>query len=263
MLKHTIPAIAVAICAALPFPVAAAAARSDGSMAASPAVTAAVTSVPAEVFDAVGAGPAADRRFSVRRLTQGSAARPDVLSINAAWCPDCAANSWPLAIALSRFGRLTGLRQIDTGTTYRVAFGARPSYDHTRGLSFVAARLDSPYVRFSPVVIYDVRGRPLHPPTRPQAERILAFDPHGDVPAVAVGKAFGLVEARYSPGWLKGLSWEQTAARLSDPTSTLGRRIVGEANLLTAAICAANGQRPDGVCRSAGVVAAAAGLPRR
>ena len=38
--------------------------------------------------------------------------RPEVLCVGTEYCPYCAAQSWALIVALSRFGMFTGLRTI-------------------------------------------------------------------------------------------------------------------------------------------------------
>ena len=118
------------------------ASRSDGSTPAPAAILKEVGSVPTATLNAVGAG-AFGNGISLRWLAGDVApagSRATLISENAAWCPHCAANSWSVAIALSRFGRLTGLRLIDSGTYYGRRLHASPSYPHTQGLSFLNAR---------------------------------------------------------------------------------------------------------------------------
>ncbi|HEY2006098.1 MAG TPA: DUF929 family protein, partial [Solirubrobacteraceae bacterium] len=98
----------------------------------------------------VGAGklsaPSVFGVFKLRRHLERDG-KPELLTMNLAWCPHCAANSWGLAVALSRFGTLTGLRALDSGTFYCTLVagpctlgGAGPCYPHTHGLSFLRAR---------------------------------------------------------------------------------------------------------------------------
>jgi hypothetical protein len=47
---------------------------------------------------------------------------------------------------------------------------------------------------------------------------------------------------------LQGLSWSQIASDLSDPNSNVTQAIVGNANILTAAICTATNNQPQSVC---------------
>jgi hypothetical protein len=66
-----------------------------------------------------------------------------------------------------------------------------------------------------------------------------------------------LPQVQYGPSVLAGLSWTQVAAAMGDPSSPVATAIDGAANVITAAICTLTHGQPGGVCRSAGVKAAA------
>ncbi|HVV89205.1 MAG TPA: DUF929 family protein, partial [Solirubrobacterales bacterium] len=228
-------------------------------------ITNAVTSVPPETLDQVGLGKLASRsEFQIKSLggSASAAGKVHVISLNAAWCPHCAANSWSLAIALSRFGTLGGLRQIDTGTYYEKALEAKPGYSHTKGLSFIDATYKSALVKFEPVVAYDVKGHPLEKPTGAQLSLLKSFDPQGGFPAVAIGEDWGLVGSGYSPGVIAGKSEAAIAKAIAQPSSPIAKAIDGEANVFTAAICTATGDRPEEVCASPAVEKAGKRLPK-
>jgi hypothetical protein len=246
---------------------ASAAGRTDGSTPIPPQLARLVTNVPAGALDKVGAGETAGPPFFTisklrRHLTQHG--KPDLLTMNFAWCPHCAANSWALAVALSRFGTLSGLRVIDTGTYFCTLvrapclIGSNPCYRHTHGLSFFDASFSSPYLSFEAVVLQDVRAQNLQRPTRRQINAVNRFAPNGAAPAVNVGGAYGFLNSGYDPGVIAGKSWSQIAGSLADPRSPIARHVDGLANLFTAAICKATGGRPAGVCKSGGVRAAGA-----
>jgi hypothetical protein len=61
----------------------------------------------------------------------------------------------------------------------------------------------------------------------------------------------------FSPGLFQGLSMTQVADDLSNPSSPETVAVLGAANKLSAAICAATGGRPVSVCTSPGVRAGA------
>src|SRR5205807_1610858 len=98
--------------------------------------------------------------------------KPEVVSMNLAWCPHCAANSWALAIALSRFGTLSGLRAINTGSYYcklahdPCSLQPFPCYPFTDGLSFFGVSYQSRYLSFGTIVIQDKFGHNLQKPTK-------------------------------------------------------------------------------------------------
>jgi hypothetical protein len=249
----------------LPVSAAQAANHDDGSIPAPPNVVQPVTSVPARTLNAIGTGRLSGRSVFTVSTLHGSltrAGRPELVSMNLAWCPHCAANSWGLAVALSRFGTLSGLRVINTGTYYCTLvhdpcnLSPSPCYPNTHGLSFIDSRYKSRYLTFAPIVLQDVHGRNLERIPRRDDSALQAFDPQGQTPAVDVGGAFGFVNSGFSPGALAGLSWTQIATRLADPHAAVAQRVDGVANVLTAAICRVTKGRPRAVCASHGVIAA-------
>ena len=64
----------------------------------------------------------------------------------------------------------------------------------------------------------------------------------------------------FSPGVLAGGSVSQVAGELADPTNAVSEAVLGAANVLTAALCAATGGHPGTVCRTSAVRAGAARL---
>jgi hypothetical protein len=243
----------------------------DGSTALSPRVAALVTNVPASTLDQVGAGivappgPISQGGFDVVKLHRplASQGKPEVLDESFAWCPHCASESWSLAIALSRFGTLTGLRAIDSGTYFcklqaACSLSTLFCFPNTHGLSFLDASYQSPYIGFVPVVLMDVNGQPVQRPTRQENAAISRFDRPGALPALDVGGAYGFVNAGYDTGILAHRTWSQVAGTLAHAHNPIARRIDGLANLFTAAICKATKGQPASVCKSRGVRAAGA-----
>jgi hypothetical protein len=240
-----------------------AAKHNDGSTPATTSIVTAVSSVPAATLDSVGLGKLG-KEYTLTRLS-GMAVAPGtkatLISENAAWCPHCAANSWAVAITLARFGSLSGLRVIDSGTYYGKVQHGKPPFPHTQGLSFLDAHYASSLVAFEPIVLFSRKGKRVQTPTKAQAHAINAFEPNGGFPAVDLGGAFGGVGSAFSPGRLAGLSAAKIAGELASPTSAVAPYIDAQANILTAALCVATGQQPATVCSAPGVRAAAATLP--
>ncbi|MGH2864837.1 MAG: DUF929 family protein [Solirubrobacteraceae bacterium] len=241
-----------------------AASHSDGSRPASANVVRLVTHVPGKVLNKVGAGrikspgSAKQGAFEVLALHEApltGEGKPEVFAVDLAWCPHCAAENWSLAIALSRFGRLSGLRQIDSGTLY-CKNGARPCFPHTDGLSFFSTSYRSRYLSFVPVVLQDVKGHPLESFTAQQEAIFKAVDGPEVAPLVDVGGAWGFLNGGYTPAVLAHASWTKIARSLAHPASPIAKGADGLANLFTAAICKVTDDEPAKVCRSKGVVAA-------
>lgn len=252
----------------LPISAAQAANRTDGSTPAPAHIAQLVTHVPVSTLNQVGPGkidgPAS---FNVFKLSHGrltSHGKPELLATVLAWCPHCAANSWALAVALSRFGTLTGLREIDTGTFYCTIISSPCAlvpgscFPHTHGLSFFGAKYRSSYLSFAEIVLQDVHGHNLQSPTRRESSALAPFDPGDGAPAFDVGGAYGFLNSGYSPGTLAHRTWSQIATGLANPLNSVTRRIDGLANLFTAAICKTTNGRPAGVCNSSGVLSAGA-----
>ena len=87
------------------------------------------------------------------------------------------------------------------------------------------------------------------------------IDSAGGIPFANIGGKYVTSGASFSPELLEGKSRAEIAAALSDPSSDIAKAVVGNANVLTAAICEATGNKPA-VCTSAGVQAGAAALAK-
>src|SRR5205814_1816051 len=69
-----------------------------------------LTSLPASEFETVGQGSASSLiKPATGDVLTGASGKPQVLYVGGEFCPFCAAERWPLIIALSRFGTFTGL----------------------------------------------------------------------------------------------------------------------------------------------------------
>jgi Domain of unknown function (DUF929) len=76
-----------------------------------------VTGVPAGAWTAAGDGhgQVTMTLADVRGQALTAHGRPEVLYVATEYCPYCAAQSWALLVALSRFGTFTGLTAIRSG----------------------------------------------------------------------------------------------------------------------------------------------------
>jgi Domain of unknown function (DUF929) len=216
-------------------------------------LTAELAAIPQSELDQVGIGSASPlvKRISGTALN-GPDGRPEVLYVGGEFCPYCAAERWPLVIALSRFGSLSGLRTAQSSAT--------DVFPSTPTLTFRSAAYRSQVVDLVAVEEFgDSPGQTLHPLTPAQQALVQQYG-SGSIPFVYFGGRAVLSGATYSPGLLQGWDWPQVTHALQTPTSDQARAILGSANLLTAAICQASGAQPDAVCASAGVKAAASHL---
>jgi len=224
---------------------------------ASASVAAKVTSVPQSVLNQVGLGgvTAPPKAISGAALTADG--KPRVLYVGAEWCPYCAAERWGLAVALSRFGSLTGLGEVTSSGS--------DVFPNTPTLTFHGASYTSDNLSLTAKEIYSnqVSGSSYAPLDALDAADGQLFQGvgGGSFPFLDIGGRY-LFSASYSPGTLSGLTQAQIAADLANPDSKVGKAIDGTANLITAAICMSSNQQPANVCSAPGVVAAKAALPK-
>jgi hypothetical protein len=222
----------------------------SGSVRVSAAATvaAAATGVPTSVLDAIGAGEAKNDPADLTGQNLPASSKPQVLYIGAEWCPYCAAERWPMVVALSRFGTFASL-----GTTES---SPSDSFPRTPTFSFHGATYASTYLDFVGREAYSnqvVGGSYQILDRLTPEEKSLFSKGGGGFPYLNLGGKYR-VGVQYEPGVLHGKTLGEIAAALSDPTSAIAKAIDGSANILTAAICAITGNQPAAVCTSPTIV---------
>jgi Domain of unknown function (DUF929) len=215
-----------------------------------------VTSVPVSVLDAVGKGSLSDTLTHVSGSPLTSGGKPELLYVGANFCPYCAAERWPLIIALSRFGTFSGLSATHSSTT--------DVYPGTATLTFYGSSYRSKYVSFVSVeettnyrqgnsASPDVPYVTLQTPTPAEQALLDKYDPGSDgnsIPFIDIGNKYVEISnlAPYGPQDLSGKSWSQIAAALHDPSSAIAQGADASANYLTAGICQLTGNQPSTAC---------------
>jgi hypothetical protein len=238
---------------------------SSGAAAASgpaPAsVVDAVTGVTASTLSGVGRGTVAQLPTPVRTdIQRGPNGLPLVTYMGAEYCPFCAGERWPLIVALSRFGTFDNL-QLSHSASNDV-------YPNTPTFSFVGSSYSSPYLDFSPVELQSNvpsgNGyQQLQTPTPAQTTLLQTYDAAPYVPASSAGSIpfidfagqYLVSGASFDVGTLRGMTQQQVADALQDPSTPQAQAILGSANALTAAICSATGNQPTNVCSDPAVAA--------
>ena len=219
-----------------------------------------ITSVPASVLDAVGAGPTGASAVTPLRPISGapltSGGKPEMLYVGAEYCPYCAAERWAMAVALSRFGTLSGVTFIRSDSN--------DVFSNTSTLTFYKSSYTSKYLTFVPVETTTVTKQPLQSPTAAQSALLNTYG-GGSFPFIDVGGKYIVSGASYLPSVLGslpqvspthfGLTWQQIAADMQNPSSPVAQAILGTANHITAAICKATNGQPGSVCTSKAVTA--------
>jgi hypothetical protein len=225
-----------------------------------------VTSVSTSASDTVGATGVTTVPASIKAPALTVGGKPEVLYVGAEYCPYCAAERWPVVVALSRFGTWTGL----SGTSS----GATDVFPNTPTLSFHGATFTSDYLTFKGYEtqtnkIVDGQYAPLD--KLPSADQRI-FDTYnkppyiagtaGGIPFIDIAGKYVSSGATYGPETLGGETRAGIARAINDPTSKIGKAVLANANVLTAAICQVTGAKPANVCTSSGVVAGAATLAK-
>jgi thiol-disulfide isomerase/thioredoxin len=227
--------------------------KNDTTTNASGGVVSQITSVPQSVWEKAGdAGSSPPNKISgVPALTSNG--KPELLYYGAEWCPYCAAQRWPLAVALSRFGTLTNL-----GQTHSTA-NDNPASVAT--LSFHGSKFTSKYFVFTAVEYQDTNGKALDTPTKAQQALVTKLDTPkyiggnqaGGIPFISWGNQFVSSGAFYDPGALSGKSHAEIAKDVHSGSGDIGKDINGSANVITAAICQMTHNQPANVCNSSAI----------
>lgn len=227
--------------------------------AASAAVSKKVTSVPAATLDSVGTGTTKStiKAISAPALTQDG--KPRVLYVGAEYCPYCAAERWPVVVALSRFGTFSGLGETRSAS--------QDVYPNTPTLSFHGATYTSKYLSFTGVETTSNKKTANGYKTLDRLSKAdqKVFDTYNQPPYVTSGGAIPFIDlagkyvssgASYGPDLLAGKTQAQVAAALSKPGDPIAKAVDGTANSFTAALCDLTGGKPSSVCMAKGVLAA-------
>ncbi|MGD0241265.1 MAG: DUF929 family protein [Streptosporangiaceae bacterium] len=207
--------------------------------AAPAAVVKQVTTVPASMLTQVNPGRVVTslRPVAASGPPLTANGKPVIEFVSEESCPFCAAERWPLTVALSRFGDWSQL-----GITKSAATDIFPD---TATLSFRSAQYHSSQLTLHTTELTDNAGYALQSPTALDRQLIGQFDvpPYvnsadqsGAVPFLDIGNRYILAGAQFDPQVLAGLSATQIAAQLRDPASPVAQAIDGSANVIVAAI---------------------------
>jgi hypothetical protein len=198
-----------------------------------------VTTVPAAVLTRVNPGQAATPLQAVQAagppLTIGG--KPAIVFVSEESCPFCAAERWPLAVALAHFGTWSQLGSTRSSAT--------DIYPNTATLSFRTAQYRSAELTLRTTELANNAGRPLQAQTPLDTKLIGTYDvpPYvnsvdqsGAVPFLDIANHYILAGAQYDPQVLAGLSAAQIASQLSNPSSPVAQAVDGSAKVIITAI---------------------------
>jgi hypothetical protein len=206
---------------------------------ASPAVVRQVTTVPPAVLSQVSPGQVAAPLQKVKAAESPLiiGGKPVIVFVSEESCPFCAAERWPLAVALAHFGTWSHLGSTTSSAT--------DIYPNTATLSFRTAQYRSAELTLRTTELANNAGQPLQAQTPLDTKLIDSYDvpPYvdsadqsGAVPFLDVANRYILAGAQYDPQVLAGLSAAQIASQLRDPSSPVAKAVDGSARLIIAAI---------------------------
>ncbi len=222
--------------------------------AASASVVQQVTSVSPATLDTIGKGTGTAPKATTGQPVLKVDGKPLVFYMGAEYCPYCAAERWPMIVALSRFGTFSNL-----GQTFSSSVDTDPS---TPTFSFHGATYTSKYLTFQAKELQSNTQTAgggyadLDTLTSDQSALVKQFNPGGSYPFVDFANQAMITGASYDPAILSGMTHDQIAAALSDPSSKVAQAIGGTANAITAQLCKLTGGQPANVCSSSAVTAA-------
>jgi len=168
--------------------------------------------------------------------------------VGAEYCPYCAAERWSMVMWLSRFGTFKNLSEIESASN--------DLDPNTHTFTFYKSTYTSQYIDFNSNEVEDRNSQPLQSMSAATTAIVDSWDktPYtteaGQFPFIDIGGVWTLLTTSYDPAILQGLTWNQIGNDLSDPTSTVAKAIIGNANILTAATCIATNDTPSSVCSS-------------
>jgi hypothetical protein len=208
-------------------------------------VTAKLTSVPLSTIDAApttglnGLTPIKDSPLR-------ASGKPDLLYVGAEFCPVCAAERWPLYVALSNFGTFTPAPgEIHSGLTD----GDIPT------ATFYGTDYNSAYFSFTPEeTTTNQRAGNYYVPLQqltPAQQALWQSHTNQSFPWLDFGGKEELATAQYSPSELEGQTFADIAAQVGDNASTIGASIDGSAAVLVRTICSVlTDDQPAQVCEA-------------
>lgn len=205
----------------------------------------ALQTIPNSVFSAVGIGAAGNFATKINQPPLELNGKPEILYIGSNYCPYCAAERWPMIIALSRFGIFSNLHYMTSSSS-----DYAPS---TPTFTFYNSTYTSSYITF---VAVEMQSNKLVNGTYPTLQTlnetenniINTINPAGGIPFIDFANLSFVSGSTYSPLVLQNKNWSVVMAQLNQTNSTIAQSIIGSANLITAQICKATNNTPASVC---------------
>jgi thiol-disulfide isomerase/thioredoxin len=178
--------------------------------------------------------------------------KPAIVFVGAEYCPYCAAERWPLVMALSKFGTFSGL----AGTTSS-ATDTNPS---TPTFSFYGSTYTSKYLTFSSDEEETNTSTPLQNPTAAQEALVTKWDttpyiPAADaqagenpIPFVFLGGKYVLTGNQYDASPISTKQWTAAVSYMTSGTNPTSKAAEAAAGYLVGDLCTLTHNQPANVC---------------
>jgi len=209
-------------------------------------VVEAATTVPASTLAKVGLGGTTGLPQPVEGRALSADGKPLVLYIGAEYCPYCAAERWPMVVALSHFGEFS-----DLGATTSAADDVFPN---TPTFSFSGASYDSDHLAFVGKELAtnkregDSYGELDTLTATEQQEFTTLTGGQQGFPFIDFAGRYTISGSQFDPTVLQGKSLTEIADSLSDPNDPVSQAVNGAANTITATLCKLTDGQPADVC---------------
>jgi hypothetical protein len=178
-------------------------------------------------------------------LTNGG--KPEILYVGAEYCPFCAAERWPLVMALLKFGTFSNLSHTKSSST-----DVNPN---TPTFTFYGSSYSSPYLVFTPVETENRAGKPLQTLTTEQQQIVSTYDnaPYisgqpGSIPFIYFAGKYLVSGTQYDGSALSGKTFENALTYIISPTTTTAMAAQAVAAHLIGVICSLTNDQPSSVC---------------
>jgi thiol-disulfide isomerase/thioredoxin len=220
-----------------------------GSVPAGAVVSGAAPAGAHQPSDAASVALGEVRRASGEPMLDGG--KPLIFFMGAEWCPFCASERWALVEATSRFGKWSGLRELNSrmGQDY---FPALATYDLSH------ATYASDYLNVRHKEVATVEGDPLQKLGSFEEGLVNGYDKLGSVPFLFASGSPGryTVELGFSPGLLDGQGFDSLRKEVAAEAPTPAvEAIDGQTEAITALICKLDGRQPASVCAKGSIPA--------
>ena len=173
-----------------------------------------------------------------------SGGKPEVLFIGAEFCPICAAERWPMTIALMKFGTFTNLQE----TRSAVADGNAGTW------SYYGSTYNSQYLSFDPNELYTNQpsGNYYKPLQKLSASDQAIWTANEgsslSFPFIDLGGKEVLETAQYNPSTIYYKNFQTVLGAVGSNDNSLGASVDASAAVFTKYLCGLTNNQPGSVC---------------